>query len=334
MKTAVLLVNLGSPNSSSFWDMRRYLKQFLTDKRVIEWPRFLWYPILFGIVLTLRPWRSGKNYQRIWHKESNLSPLLYYSFQQASKLQECFKEQEVLVACAMRYGAPSLEKAVKELMEKGVQRILLFPLYPQYASSTTGYVCEAFLREIAQYRTIPALRTVPSFPAHGAYIDAIAQSIRDHLAQLNNTPEKIIVSFHGLPQSYIEKGEIYRRECEETFAALKKNLNFEEGRLILAFQSRFGPEEWLQPYISQCLQQLGQEGVKSVSVIAPGFIADCVETLDEIARELKEDFERAGGEFFSYIPCLNDSKMAIKMLETLTKEELSGWYSQSAPIDK
>lgn len=325
-KIGVLLVNLGTPDGTGYGPMRRYLAEFLSDRRVIEWPRLFWYPILYGIVLNTRPKRSGRLYDRIWNREKNESPLRTYTRAQGEKLAAALADYpNVVVDWAMRYGQPSIESVADRLLQQGCERIVMFPLYPQYSATTTATVNDKFFEALMKKRFQPSVRVVPSYEAEPVYIEALARSIESHLATLSFRPEVILASYHGIPKSYSEKGDPYRRQCLETSRLLRERLGLDESEFRSTFQSRFGPEEWLQPYTDETVEELARQGVKSMAVLNPGFVADCLETLDEIGNEAAEAFIRSGGENFSHIPCLNDSEDGMKVIETLVRRELMGW---------
>ena len=325
-KVGVLLVNLGTPDGTSYVPMRRYLAEFLSDRRVIEWPRLLWYPILYGIVLNTRPKRSGALYDRIWNREKNESPLRTYTRAQGEKLAIALKDHpNVIVEWAMRYGQPSIEEVTDRLLKQGCERVVMFPLYPQYSATTTATVNDKFFEVLMKKRFMPAVRTIPSYEVEPVYIEALAQSIEKHLATLDLKPEVILASYHGIPKSYSDKGDPYRAQCLETSRLLRARLGMDDKQFRSTFQSRFGPEEWLQPYTDETLEELAKQGVKSVAVLNPGFVVDCLETVDEIGHEAAEAFHEAGGENFSHIPCLNDSEEGMKVIETLVRRELQGW---------
>jgi ferrochelatase len=325
-KIGVLLVNLGTPDATSYWPMRRYLKEFLSDRRVIETNRVLWWFILNGVVLVRRPFASGEKYRSIWNEEKNESPLRTITGSQAEKVAAAFASQhQIAIDWAMRYGSPSIASRIEALTEQGCDRLLVFPLYPQYSASTTATVNDKAFEALLTMRAQPALRTVPAYPDDPVYIEALAQSIRTHLANLDFKPEVILASFHGLPQSYVNKGDPYQVQCKVTADALRKVLGFDEKKFRLTFQSRFGAAEWLKPYTDKTVEALASEGVKRIAILTPGFVADCVETLEEIAQENKEIFLEHGGEKFSFIPCLNDSDAGIGVLTHVIKRELQGW---------
>ena len=325
-KVGVLLVNLGTPDGTDYTSMRRYLKEFLTDKRVIEWPKIAWYPILFGIVLNTRPGKVGKAYETIWNKERNESFLRTYTRSQAELMATALADYcEVVVDWAMRYGQPSIASRMEHLQKAGCDRILVFPLYPQYAAATTATVNDKAFEALLKMRWQPALRTVPPYHDDPAYIDALAVSIEKHLATLDWEPERVLTSFHGIPKSYFDKGDPYYCQCQKTARLLRERLGWSEEKLLVTFQSRFGPEEWLQPYTDKTVEKLAQEGIKRIAVINPGFVSDCLETLEEIAEQAAESFLHNGGETFAHIPCLNDSPEGMAVLEKVVRRELSGW---------
>ena len=325
-KVGVLLVNLGTPDGTDYASMRRYLKEFLTDKRVIEWPRIAWYPILFGIVLNTRPGKVGKAYETIWNKDRNESYLRTYTRSQAELMATALKNHsEVVVDWAMRYGQPSIASRMEYLHKQGCERILVFPLYPQYAAATTATVNDKAFETLLKMRWQPALRTVPPYHDDPAYIDALAVSIEKHLATLDWEPERVLTSFHGIPKSYFEKGDPYYCQCQKTARLLRARLGWSGEKLMVTFQSRFGPEEWLQPYTDKTVEKLAQDGIRRIAVLNPGFVSDCLETLEEIAEQAAESFLHNGGEKFAHIPCLNDSPEGMAVLEKVVRRELSGW---------
>jgi len=325
-KVGVLLVNLGTPDGYDKKSMRRYLKEFLSDRRVIETPRIIWWPVLNGIVLNVRPKKSGALYASIWNEEKNESPLRTYTRSQAEQLGERLAAHEhLIVDWAMRYGSPSIESRINVLQEAGCERILVFPLYPQYSAATTATVNDKVFEALTKMRWMPALRTVPPYHDDPAYIDALSASVQRHLKGLDWEPEHIIASYHGLPKSYFEKGDPYHCHCLKTSRLLSEKMGWGNGFLISTFQSRFGPEEWLQPYTDETVEKLANEGVKRICVINPGFAADCLETLEEIASEVCEEFIKNGGEQFSHIPCLNDGVDGMTLIEQIVGRELQGW---------
>lgn len=325
-KVGVLLVNLGTPDGYDKKSMYRYLREFLTDKRVIEWPKLLWYPILFGIVLNRRPAKVGEAYKSIWNIELDESPLRTFTRSQSDKLAETLKSHDhVIVDWAMRYGNPSIASRLENLKKQGCDRLVIFPLYPQYSAATTATVNDKVFEELMKMRWMPAIRTVPPYHDDPVYIDALAKSIKAVVKELPEKPEKIIASYHGIPQSYFKKGDPYHCQCLKTSRLLREKLKMEDDYLISTFQSRFGPEEWLQPYTDKTVEQFGDEGIKNIAVLNPGFSSDCLETLEEIAEEVAEGFKEHGGDTFTHIPCLNDSPEGMDVIEAVTRRELSGW---------
>ncbi|TPI31719.1 ferrochelatase [Mesorhizobium sp. B3-2-1] len=325
-KVGVMLLNLGTPDGTEFKPMWRYLREFLSDPRVIELNKAIWYPILYGLVLTRRPKKSGANYARIWNREKNESPLRTYTRAQGEKLAEALRDlPDVVVDWAMRYGNPSTSSVAERLVAQGCDRILSFPLYPQYSATTTATANDQLFRALMKMRAAPAVRSVPSYYAVPVYIEALASSIERHLATLDFEPEVVITSYHGIPKPYSDKGDPYRAHCLETTRLLREKLGWDESKLITTFQSRFGAQEWLQPYTDKTVEKLAKDGVKSIAIVNPGFSVDCIETLDEIGREAAETFHHAGGENFAHIPCLNDSPEGMGVIEAMVRRELSGW---------
>ncbi|SDR31930.1 ferrochelatase [Pseudovibrio sp. Tun.PSC04-5.I4] len=326
-KVGVLLVNLGTPDGTDYWSMRRYLAEFLSDKRVIEWSRWLWYPILYGIVLSKRPQKSGAAYKEIWNNELDESPLRTITRNQSDKLGELLKDlgDNVVVDWAMRYGNPSIKSRLDALKAQGCDRILVFPLYPQYSASTTATVNDEVFRALLTMRWQPTLRIVPPYHDDDTYISSLATSITTKLAELDEEPEVVLASFHGIPQSYFDKGDPYHCHCQKTGRLLKEKLGWDDKKFQVTFQSRFGPEEWLQPYTDKTVEKLAKDGVKRIAVLNPGFVADCLETLEEIAGEAAEIFEENGGTQFTHIPCLNESAEGMATLESVVRRELQGW---------
>ncbi|KZL20743.1 Ferrochelatase [Pseudovibrio axinellae] len=326
-KLGVLLVNLGTPDGTDYWSMRRYLAEFLSDRRVIEWSRFLWLPILHGIVLNKRPQKSGAAYQEIWNTELDESPLRTITRSQSDQLSGTLSDlgEHVVVDWAMRYGNPSISSRLDALKEQGCERILVFPLYPQYSASTTATVNDEVFRSLLKMRWQPTIRIVPPYHDDDTYISSLASSITTKLAELDDEPEVVLASFHGIPQSYFDKGDPYYCHCQKTARLLREKLGWDENRFQITFQSRFGPEEWLQPYTDKTIEKLAKQGVKRIAVLNPGFVADCLETLEEIAGEAAEIFKENGGEQFTHIPCLNDTTEGMAVLESVVRRELQGW---------
>ena len=326
-RIGVLLVNLGTPDGTDYRSVRRYLAEFLTDRRVIEWSPFYWYPILYGIVLNRRPQRVGEAYKAIWNKDRNESFLRTYTRAQADKLGAALAglSPAITVDWGMRYGQPSIPSRIAALQAAGCERILLFPLYPQYAASTTATVGDAAFDALKAMRWQPALRVVPPYHDDPAYIAALAASARAHMATLAWQPEVIVASFHGIPRSYFAKGDPYYCHCHKTARLLREALGLDQKGLLLTFQSRFGPEEWLQPYTDQTVVQLARDGVRRIAIINPGFVSDCLETLEEIAVLARDSFMAAGGSEFAHLPCLNDSASGMAVIEHVVRRELMGW---------
>ncbi len=325
-KVGVLLLNLGTPEATSYWPMRRYLKEFLSDRRVIEVNRALWWVILNGIILTSRPGRSGKAYDKIWNHALNESPLKTITRGQCEKLQAALKDHpDVVVDWAMRYGKPSVKERIDALQMQGCDRILFAPLYPQYSAATTATALDKCFEALQGMRWQPAIRSVPPYYDQPAYIEALAKSLKRHIRNLPWKPDMILASFHGLPLEYLTKGDPYYCHCMKTARLLREKMKLSPEQLQVVFQSRFGRAEWLQPYAQGTVEGLPAKGVKNLVMIMPGFSADCVETLEEVAIGLAETFKHAGGSNFSAVPCLNDSPASIEMLEVLVRQELQGW---------
>ena len=326
-RIGVLLVNLGTPDGTDYWSMRRYLAEFLTDRRVIEWSPLYWYPILYGIVLNRRPQRVGKAYESIWNKDLDESYLRTFTRNQSVAISGRLGDlgDNLTVDWAMRYGNPSIAERMDALRDAGCERVLVFPLYPQYAAATTASVNDKTFDALKAMRWQPALRTVPPYHDDPIYIEALADSITAHLAALSWQPEVVIASYHGIPKSYFMAGDPYHCQCLKTTRLLREHLGWSDDQLISTFQSRFGPEEWLQPYTDETVENLARDGVKRIAVLNPGFVSDCLETLEEIAVEAAESFEAAGGEAFTHIPCLNDSDGGLGVIEHIVRRELKGW---------
>jgi ferrochelatase len=323
-RIGVLLVNLGTPDATDYWSMRRYLKEFLSDRRVIEENRVKWWLILNLIILTVRPARKGRDYDKIWNRARDESPLKTISRSQAEKLANALGERAT-VDWAMRYGNPSIPLRLTALCEVGCDRILAVPLYPQYAAATTASVCDKLFEALGTMRRQPTVRIAPPYYDEPAYINALAASLQTHVARLSFKPDVVLASFHGMPEEYVEKGDPYRAQCEETVRLLRDKLGMTAQQLQLTFQSRFGSAEWLKPYTDKTVETLAKSGVKNIAVITPGFAADCLETLEEIAMENAAIFKAAGGENFVAVPCLNDSADGMKVIETVVRRELAGW---------
>jgi ferrochelatase len=326
-RIGVLLVNLGTPDATDAASVRRYLREFLSDPRVIENQGLVWKFVLNAIILTTRPRRKGLDYEQIWNRERNESPLKTITRAQAAKLRATLEaiDPTIVVDWGMRYGNPSLATRIEALAKAGCERIVMLPLYPQYAAATTATVCDAAFAALAGLRDQPALRVVPPYYDAPVYIEALARSIEAELKRLPYKPELILASFHGIPKSYAEEGDPYPAQCEATVRLLRARLGLDERSLMLTFQSRFGRAEWLQPYTDKTVESLAQRGVKSLAVVTPGFSADCLETLEEIAVENAAIFREHGGENFAAIPCLNDSEGGMAVIEHLVVRELQGW---------
>jgi len=325
-KVGVLLLNLGTPDGTSYWPMRRYLKQFLSDPRVIEVPKLIWWPILNLIILTTRPSRKGRDYASIWNTERDEGPLKTITRSQAEKLAERLAgHSEIVVDWGMRYANPSTESRIQALKDQGCDRILLVPLYPHYAAATTATAADEAFRSLMKMRWQPAVRVAPSWHDDPVYIEALAASIRDHLSRLDFEPEMLVTSYHGMPQKYLEKGDPYHCQCQKTTRLLIDELGWPKEKVMVTFQSRFGNDPWLQPYTDKTMELLASRGVKRLAMIAPGFSADCLETLEELEVENREIFEHHGGEKFTYIRCLNDSEWGMDVIEAVARRELMGW---------
>ncbi len=316
-KTGLLLINLGTPNSTNWFDIRKYLKEFLSDKRVIEINPFLWKVILNLFILNFRPSKTAKAYKEIWMKKENMSPLRYYTIMQTKKLSEKMKEKNLIIDFAMRYGSPSIKSKMKSLQELGCENIIIFPLYPQYAAATTATVCDEVYRTLMNMRWQPSLQIIPHYESEPLYIEALKNSLEKKISKLNWKPDIIIASYHGIPKKYFDKGDPYHCYCQKTTRLLTEQ--FKQIPIQTTFQSRFGPQEWLQPYTDKTLEKLPGEGKKNVLVICPGFSSDCVETLEEISMQGKESFVKSGGSNFDVVPCLNDNDDHINLLQHLVK---------------
>lgn len=326
-KIGVVLVNLGTPEGTDYWSMRKYLSEFLSDQRVINLPKLLWQPLLQGIILTTRPARSGRAYQSIWNMDKNESPLKTHTRAQAEKVRDQLhkKYPDLVVTWAMRYGKPSIQAALEELSEQGCRKVLFFALYPQYSATTTASVFDKAFDTLKTMRWQPAIRTSSPWHDRPDYIAVLGKSVQAHLDALEHPPEYIVTSFHGLPQKYLEKGDPYHCMCVKTSRLLQEYLNWPKDKWATTFQSRFGPATWLQPYTEPSLIALAESGVKRVAVLSPAFVSDCIETLEEISIEAKHSFIEHGGEDFNYIPCLNDDAAHIDLLSSYIEQELQGW---------
>ena len=319
-KTGVLLINLGTPDSTSWWDIRKYLKEFLSDRRVIEVNPILWQIILNLFILTFRPSKTAHAYKKIWRKESNESPLLFFTRNQANKLKTIIGNEKIIVNFAMRYGNPSIKSQLNMLKKEGCENIVILPLYPQYAGATTATVCDEVYRSLMRMRWQPSLQIIPHYESEPTYIHALVNSIEKKIQEINWKPDLIISSYHGIPKSYFDKGDPYHCYCQKTTRLLKEKFNKIE--IQTTFQSRFGPQEWLTPYTDKTLESLPSKGIQNLLVICPGFASDCVETLEEINIQGRESFLKNGGKNFDLIPCLNDNPDHILLFETLLKRYL------------
>ncbi len=327
-RTGILLGNLGTPDGTGYWAMRRYLNEFLSDRRVIDIPRWKWQLILQLIILTKRPFTSGAAYRTIWNEDLNEGPLLTILREQAEKLSAALAKtfgDDVIVDYCMRYGNPSTDARLKALVKKGCDRVLFFPLYPQYAGPTTGTANDSFLVSHARLNTPLQVQMVPPYFDHPSYIEALGTTITNAIAAMSAPPDVVVTSFHGMPVRYVKQGDPYLDHCMRTARLLRKHLGMDETELAVTFQSRFGREEWLQPYTVEEVARLAKSGKRRIAVIAPGFSADCLETLEEIRLGIKSTFLEAGGEEFSYIPCLNANDDHISMLAQIVETSLQDW---------
>ena len=319
-KTGILLVNLGTPDSTSWWDIRKYLKEFLSDRRVIEVNPILWQIILNIFILTFRPSKTAHAYKKIWRKDTNESPLLYFTKMQATKLNNNISNKKVFVDFAMRYGNPSIKSKLYKLKESGCENIVILPLYPQYAAATTATVCDEVYRSLMGMRWQPSLQIIPHYESDPMYIDALINSIENKIKEINWKPDLILSSYHGIPKSYFDKGDPYQCYCQKTTRLMKEK--FSKIEIQTTFQSRFGPQEWLTPYTDKTIESLPDKGIKNLLVICPGFVSDCVETLEEINMQGRESFLKKGGKNFDLIPCLNAQPDHIKLFEKLVTKYL------------
>ena len=327
-KIGIVLANLGTPDATDYWSMRRYLSEFLSDKRVVDYSAWLWQPLLQGIILTRRPFSSGAAYRSIWNNELNESPLLTTTRLQANAVKkeiELTYGDNVIVDFAMRYGNPSTGSVIKKLKDQGVEKLVFFPLYPQYAGPTTATANDEAFRTLMKMNWQPSIRTVPAYFDNPLYINALANSVKKKYKSLEKKPDILVCSYHGVPVRYLMEGDPYHCQCQKTTRLLKEALGWEDTDIKTTFQSKFGPEKWLQPYTVEEVARLAEGGKKNIAIMSPAFSSDCVETLEEINEEIFESFEEAGGETFTYIECLNDSDDHIKMMMGILKNELSGW---------
>ena len=329
-KIGLLVANLGTPDATDYWSMRRYLNEFLSDKRVIDYPAWKWQPLLQLIILTKRPFTSGANYKSIWNHDKGESPLMTITKDQTAKLATAMQEkygENVMVDFCMRYGNPSTKSKVRAMVEAGCRKILFFPLYPQQAGATSATANDQFFRALMDEKWQPAVRTVPAYFEHPKFIDALAQSVERAYAALEEKPDMLVCSYHGMPKRYLLEGDPYHCQCQKNTRLLKERLGWDDTQICTTFQSVFGREEWLRPYTVEHVAELAKQGKKRIAVIAPAFSADCIETLEEINEEIAESFEHAGGEQFTYIPCLNDDDAHIEALSAVIETEISGWLS-------
>lgn len=327
-KIGILLANLGTPDHYDYWSMRRYLSEFLSDKRVIDYPSWKWQPLLQLIILTKRPFSSGEAYKSIWNNDADESPLMTITKQQAEKISGRVSDQfgdQVMVDFCMRYGNPSTRSRVRKLIDAGCRKILFFPLYPQYAGATSATANDAFFQALMKEKWQPVSRTVEPYFDQPSYIDALAASVKRTYSKLDQRPDILVCSYHGVPERYLTEGDPYHCQCQKTTRLLKERLAWNDSEIVTTFQSRFGPEEWLKPYTVEEVARLAKAGKKKIAICAPAFSADCVETLEEINEEIRDSFMEAGGETFTYIPCLNDDDSHIDALMTVINQNLSGW---------
>ncbi len=319
-KTGILLINLGTPDSTSWWDIRKYLKEFLSDKRVIEVNPIIWQVILNLFILTFRPSKTAQAYKKIWFKKENISPLLYYTKSQTNKLKKILQGKKLIVDFAMRYGNPSIRSRLNLLQDQGCEKIIILPLYPQYAAPTTATVCDEVYRSLMKMRWQPSLQIIPHYESEQLYIDALVNSITEKVKSIKWKPDLIVASYHGIPKSYFDKGDPYQCYCQKTTRLIKEK--YKDIEILTTFQSRFGPQEWLKPYTDKTLDELPAKGKKNILVICPGFASDCVETLEEINIQGKDSFMQKGGKNFDLIPCLNDKEDHINLFKSLIERHL------------
>ena len=319
-KTGILIINLGTPDSTNWLDIRKYLKEFLSDRRVIEVNPIIWQIILNLFILTFRPSKTAKAYKEIWMRDKDMSPLRYYTESQAQKLSKQIGDEDLIVDFAMRYGNPSIKSKINELQKKGCESLIVLPLYPQYAAATTATVCDEVYRTLMKMRWQPNLKIIPHYESEPLYIEAIKNSIEKKISEINWKPDLIIASYHGIPKKYFDKGDPYHCYCHKTTRLISEK--YSDIEIKTTFQSRFGPQEWLQPYTDKTFETLPKEGKKNILVICPGFSSDCVETLEEISIQGKESFIKSGGENFEMVPCLNDSEDHISLLKNLIMKNI------------
>ncbi len=327
-RVGVLLVNLGTPEKATAASVRTYLREFLSDSRVVDYPKALWLPVLYGVILNVRPAKTAALYRAIWREESDESPLRYYTRRQAEEVAKGFGD-EVIVDWAMRYGSPSIEERIHALQAEGCDRILVVPLYPQYSGSTTATVVDKVGEVLARLPFQPTVRVAPPFPGAEGYIDALEVSMRAHVPA---DAERVILSFHGIPERYFKNGDPYHCHCQKTARLLRKRMGWDDTFAPLAFQSKFGPETWLEPSTESLVEKAAEEGLKRIAITAPAFVSDCIETLEEIGIGLRETFEEAGGETLTPIPCLNDDEAFVQFLRTMIEQELAGWIKAPTAV--
>ena len=327
-KIGILIGNLGTPDGTDYWSMRRYLSEFLSDRRVIDYSPFFWQPLLQLVILSRRPFSSGEAYRCIWNNDLNESPLLSILRSQKEKLENKFVVKygdRVVVDFCMRYGNPATLDVLNKLKEKGCEKIVFFPLYPQYAGPTTATANDQVFRALMKMNWQPAIRTVPAYYDNEKYINALARCVSEYCESAEKKPEHLVVSYHGVPERYLLQGDPYHCHCQKTTRLLVEKLNWNKDQVTTTFQSKFGPEKWIGPATVDFVGELAQGGIKNIAVIAPAFSSDCVETLEEVNQEIKENFFELGGENFIYIPCLNDREDHIQALESILDNELLGW---------
>ena len=319
-RTGVLIINLGTPDSTGWWDIRKYLKEFLSDRRVIEVNPILWQIILNLFILNLRPAKTAKAYKEIWMKKENMSPLRYFTIMQTKKIMDRIGNKDVIVDYAMRYGSPSIKSKIMKLQKAGCERLIILPLYPQYAAATTATVCDEVYRVLMKMRWQPSLHIIPHYESEPLYIKALVNTLKTKISEIDWKPDLILASYHGIPQKYFDKGDPYHCYCQKTTRLISEQ--FKDYKIETTFQSRFGPEAWLKPYTDKTLETLPQSGKKNILLICPGFSSDCVETLEEIQIQGKESFIKAGGKNFDVVPCLNDNEDHINLMEKLITKAL------------
>jgi len=327
-RIGVLIANLGTPDGTDYWSMRRYLNEFLSDRRVIDYAPWKWQPLLQTIILTKRPFSSGAAYRSIWNNEADESPLMTITKQQLTKLRASVTAahgEDVMVEFCMRYGNPSTRSVVQKMIDAGCQKILFAPLYPQYAGATSATANDQFFRALMDQKWQPASRTIAPYFDRPDYIEALAQSVERIYPDVASRPDRLVCSYHGVPRRYLLEGDPYHCQCQKTTRLLAERLNWQKGQIVTTFQSRFGPEEWLKPYTVKEVAALARAGHSNIAVIAPAFSADCIETLEEINEEIRESFEQGGGETFTYIPCLNDDDAHVAALTNVISDNLAGW---------